>query len=95
MNFFLIEIHAYKIGDSDAVPKFEVVEKPNDFVKRSKAKTNDSDLNKSQGSVSHSGNSLIKLSLHAASRLILGKQGRIIGVMLRWEPAMRTSLSIL
>ena len=49
MNFFLIEIHAYKIGDSDAVPKFEVVEKPNDFVKRSKAKTNDSDLNKSQG----------------------------------------------
>ncbi len=49
VNFFLIEIHAYKIGDSDAAPKFEVVEKPNDFVKRSKVKTDDSDLNKSQG----------------------------------------------
>ncbi len=49
INFFLIEIHAYKIGDSDPAPKFEVVEKPNDFVKRSKAKPEDSDLNKSQG----------------------------------------------
>lgn len=49
VNFFLVEIHAYKIGDSDAAPKFEVVEKPNDFVKRSKVKTDNSDLNKSQG----------------------------------------------
>ena len=49
INFFLIEIHAYRIGDSDPAPKFEVVEKPNDFVKRSKAKAEDSDLNKSQG----------------------------------------------
>ncbi len=49
VNFFLIEIHAYKIDDSDVAPKFEVVEKPNDFVKRSKVKTDDSDLNKSQG----------------------------------------------
>lgn len=48
INFFLIEIHAYKIGDSDPAPKFEVVEKPNDFVKRGKTKTTDSELNKSQ-----------------------------------------------
>lgn len=48
INFFLIEIHAYKIGSSDPAPKFEVVEKPNDFVKRSKVKTADNDLNKSQ-----------------------------------------------
>ena len=48
INFFLIEIHAYKIGSSDPAPKFEVVEKPNDFVKRSKVKTTDNDLNKSQ-----------------------------------------------
>ena len=48
INFFLIEIHAYKIGDSDPAPKFEVVEKPNDFVKRSKTKSNDDELNKSQ-----------------------------------------------
>ncbi len=49
VNFFLIEIHAYKIGNSDPAPKFEVVEKPNDFVKRSKIKTDGGDLNKSQG----------------------------------------------
>jgi len=47
INFFLIEIHAYKIGDSVPAPKFEVVEKPNDFVKRSK-KAVDGDLNRSQ-----------------------------------------------
>ena len=28
INFFLIEIHAYKIGDSLYAPKFEIVEKP-------------------------------------------------------------------
>ena len=33
VSFFLIEIHAYKIGDSLPAPKFVVVEKPNDFVK--------------------------------------------------------------
>ena len=48
INFFLIEIHAYTIGDSDAAPKFEVIEKPNDFVKRSKATSPDNELNKSQ-----------------------------------------------
>ena len=46
INFFLIEIHAYRIGNSDPAPKFEVVEKPNDFVKRSKAKGGDDELNK-------------------------------------------------
>jgi len=48
INFFLIEIHAYRIGDSDPAPKFEVIEKPNDFVKRSKVRSNDSELNKSE-----------------------------------------------
>ena len=48
INFFLIEIHAYKIGDSEPAPKFEVIEKPNDFVKRSKSKISDDELNKSQ-----------------------------------------------
>ena len=46
INFFLIEIHAYRIGNSDPAPKFEVVEKPNDFVKRSKVKGGDDELNK-------------------------------------------------
>lgn len=33
ISFFLIEIHAYCIGDSLPAPKFEVIEKPNDFNK--------------------------------------------------------------
>ncbi len=31
--FFLIEIHAFVIGDSLPAPKFTIIEKPNDFVK--------------------------------------------------------------
>ena len=48
INFFLIEIHAYRIGDSDPAPKFEVVEKPNDFAKRSKTKGGDDEISKRQ-----------------------------------------------
>ncbi len=49
INFFLIEIHAYKIGNSAPAPKFEVVEKPNDFVKRGRTNNkDDSELNRSQ-----------------------------------------------
>ena len=45
VNFFLIEIHAYKIGNSDNAPMFQVIEQPNDFIKS----TNSSDtMNKSQ-----------------------------------------------
>lgn len=39
INFFLVEIHAYKIGDSLPAPKFELVEEPNKFVKSSKDKS--------------------------------------------------------
>lgn len=48
VNFFLIEIHAYTIGNSAPAPKFEIVEKPNDFVKKSKTKNYKSDMNKSE-----------------------------------------------
>ena len=48
INFFLLEIHAYKIGDSDPAPKFEVIEKPNDFVKRSNNKNSDREMDKSE-----------------------------------------------
>lgn len=49
IDFFLIEIHAYKIGSSDPAPKFEVVEKPNDFIKQGKGSSSrDKDLNRSQ-----------------------------------------------
>ena len=47
INFFLIEIHAYKIGNSEPAPKFEVIEKPNGFTKF-KTKTSDGELNKRQ-----------------------------------------------
>ena len=48
LNFFLIELHAYKIGDSLPAPYFEVVEKPNDFIKNTKVNGEKSELNKSQ-----------------------------------------------
>ena len=33
VSFFLLEIHAFVIGDSVPAPKFVIVEKPNDFAK--------------------------------------------------------------
>lgn len=36
VGFFLLELHAYKIGDSLPAPKFEPVEIPNEFIKNSK-----------------------------------------------------------
>ncbi|WP_035770827.1 DUF4268 domain-containing protein [Butyrivibrio sp. FCS006] len=49
LNFFLIEIHAYQIGDSLCAPKFEVVEKPNGFIKYVKSQNGSGEYNKSQG----------------------------------------------
>lgn len=48
VNFFLIEIHAYKIGNSDKAPMFKVVEQPNDFIKNNKYSSNEESMNKSQ-----------------------------------------------
>ncbi|MGN1298290.1 MAG: DUF4268 domain-containing protein [Clostridia bacterium] len=48
INFFLIEIHAYKIGESDPAPMFQVIEQPNDFIKNNKATNRDESMNKSQ-----------------------------------------------
>lgn len=48
INFFLIEVHAYKIGDSLYSPKFEVVEKPNGFIKNAKSQSGSGEYNKSQ-----------------------------------------------
>lgn len=48
INFFLIEIHAYQIGDSLYAPKFEVVEKPNGFIKNAKSQSGSGEYNKSQ-----------------------------------------------
>lgn len=48
INFFLIEIHAYKIGNSDNAPMFQVIEQPNDFIKNNKSTNSNDTMNKSQ-----------------------------------------------
>lgn len=48
VNFFLIEIHAYKIENSDPAPMFQVLEQPNDFIKNNKYTNRDESMNKSQ-----------------------------------------------
>lgn len=48
INFFLIELHAFQIGNSDYAPFFEIIEKPNDFTKSSKTLSGSAELNKSQ-----------------------------------------------
>ncbi len=37
ISFFLLEIHAVRIGDSLPAPMFEIIEKPNEFVKNTKS----------------------------------------------------------
>ena len=43
IGFFLIELHAYRIGDSLPAPKFEIIEQPNDFIKANKSNSNNSE----------------------------------------------------
>ena len=46
--FFLMEIRAYKIGDSLHAPKFVIIEKPNDFVKTANVGMDSGELSKAQ-----------------------------------------------
>lgn len=48
ISFFLIEIHAYKIGNSLPAPKFLIIEKPNDFSKTIKGNGERGELSKLQ-----------------------------------------------
>ena len=48
LSFFLMEIRAYKIGDSLPAPKFVVVEKPNNFVKTVNTGMDSGELSKAQ-----------------------------------------------
>lgn len=45
ISFFLLEIHAYRIGNSLPAPKFEVIEQPNIFVNSTKSSKKE-ELNK-------------------------------------------------
>lgn len=48
LSFFLIEVHAYTIGDSVPAPMFKIVEQPNDFAKTVKAIAHKGELNETQ-----------------------------------------------
>ncbi|MDO4779317.1 MAG: DUF4268 domain-containing protein [Tissierellia bacterium] len=48
ISFFLMEIRAYKIGDSLPAPKFVIIEKPNDFVKTANVSIDSEELSKVQ-----------------------------------------------
>ncbi|MDY2841839.1 MAG: DUF4268 domain-containing protein [Candidatus Borkfalkiaceae bacterium] len=44
VDFFLIEVHAYQIGDSQPAPQFKIIEQPNDFSKNIKALSKTSEV---------------------------------------------------
>jgi hypothetical protein len=48
ISFFLLEIQAYRIGDSLPAPKFEVIEKPNDFIQSTKSMGIDKEISQTQ-----------------------------------------------
>ena len=48
VSFFLLEIHAYTIGDSVPAPQFRIVEQPNDFAKTAKSLSQKGELNETQ-----------------------------------------------
>lgn len=48
ISFFLLEVHAYQIGDSDPAPQFTIIEQPNDFVKTVKSVAKSTEMNESQ-----------------------------------------------
>lgn len=48
VSFFLIEVHAYTIGDSVPAPMFKIIEQPNDFVKQVKSISKSQQLNDTQ-----------------------------------------------
>ena len=48
LSFFLVEVHAYKIGDSDPAPQFKIIEQPNDFAKSVKAISKNSDMSETE-----------------------------------------------
>ena len=48
LSFFLVEVHAYKIGNSEPAPMFKIIEQPNDFAKNVKSLSKSTNLNESQ-----------------------------------------------
>lgn len=48
VSFFLIEVHAYIIGNSAPAPMFKIIEQPNDFVKQVKNIAKSKELSEAQ-----------------------------------------------
>lgn len=48
VSFFLLEIHAYTIGDSMPAPQFHIIQQPNDFAKTAKSLSQKGELNATQ-----------------------------------------------
>ena len=48
ISFFLLEVHAYKIGNTDPAPQFAIIEQPNGFAKTAKSIAKNAELNESQ-----------------------------------------------
>ena len=48
VDFFLIEVHAYKIGDSKPAPQFVVIEQPNNFAKTTKQASKNSETSETE-----------------------------------------------
>ncbi|MBQ9875273.1 MAG: DUF4268 domain-containing protein [Thermoguttaceae bacterium] len=48
VDFFLVEIHVYAIGDSVPAPKFKVIEQPNDFAKSVKTLANRGEITETE-----------------------------------------------
>ena len=48
LSFFLIEVHAYTIGNSEPAPMFKIIEQPNDFAKSVKAISKNSEMSVAQ-----------------------------------------------
>lgn len=48
LSFFLVEVHAYRIGDSDPAPQFKIIEQPNDFAKSVKSIAKSADISETE-----------------------------------------------
>ena len=81
INFFLIELKAYRIGDSLPAPKFEIVQMPNDFIKNGNVKSRDKTLNRSQAARYDFWSRFIEYSSTQSSILKIEKQILRIGCL--------------
>lgn len=91
VSFFLIELHAYRIGDSLPAPKFEVIEQPNDFIKAGPSTDADSTAKANRLAFWTAFNSKV---IDKKNPSIRERPRLTIGMMLPWEQARPISQSI-